>query len=60
MSNHNRQPIPRSPGVIEPVELELIAIHELATHPELLQFQLLCMGGMAVASSVEAAIQPDV
>lgn len=57
MANYNRQPIPQAPGTGDPVELELIAIHEFASHPELLHLQLLCIGGMAVASSVESALE---
>lgn len=59
MENLERQPIPQTPVTSDPVELELIAIHEIASHPELLQLQLLCMGGLAVASSLEAALEDD-
>lgn len=45
------------PQSSSPIELELLALHELAVHPEALQLQLLMLGGLALSSAIQSAIE---
>ena len=53
MANPNLQPQPQTP---DPIELQLLALHELATNHQLLQLQLLKLSGAMIALSVEEAL----
>ena len=53
MRNPNQQPLPQATDP-NPVELELLAIQELATHPEALQVQLVFMAALAVSGAIES------
>lgn len=54
MVHPNRQEVPQN---TDPVELELIALHELATQPVALPATLAFMGCIAFVATLEAATE---